>query len=290
MLCWRARIAIVGTAAALCMPVLTASGPAFAKPKGFRATSVARMKPARGQDVEGRLDYGHHRLRIDRGNDTTSIVDLKTGAFTMIHHPLRAYAVLSLERMKRERDEARQQTLARIEKMPPGTRNRLRAQMAAQDAAMSENLRLKATGASERVDDQLCRVVRWSSPQGQGQACLKTLKDTSAKDWRGASLKAFAKDADAFRAQLRSAGIGSGALALPVLLLAQDGFPLRIVERIRFGASMIESTTEYKALTPRTFPAAHFQPPKDYRERDFSALMAAMQSVGRDAKRALRHR
>lgn len=251
-------------------PVLPIS---FAKPTststlGFSLISTTQSGPTPARS--GRLLYGYHHVRIDQGDRTSAIVDLRTGEFTLLVHAARAFARVSVEQMKAQRAAARKRTLDHIETLPPRTRALIRAQMRAQDKALTASIRLQTTQKTATVDGRRCRIATWTSPQEQGEACI-------ASDGP-VDLAPFMADARAFQRRLREAGLGSGALALPILLLAPHGLAVRLETTVRLGTTEIRSSTTYRELRTHAVAAGDFRPPPGYQQTDLAALTAGGQA------------
>ncbi|MEM7674451.1 MAG: hypothetical protein AAF449_00450 [Myxococcota bacterium] len=232
-------------------------------PNGFEVRSKTWIgdRPAR----TGRVRYGHHHLRIDQGNETTAIVDLHSGSFTMVMHARKAYTSVSIAQMKAQRAASRTRALAEIERMPPKTRDMLVAQMKAQDAAMTRTANVEVGTQTRKILGQACRQTTWTSPQGRGSACLHMTPpiDTSA----------FQADARIFERRLRASGIGTGALALPLLMLGPHGFAVRTEEESPFGPTQVKTKTDYYDGKAKYFSEETFRPPRGYQKLSVDQLM-----------------
>ena len=138
--------------------------------------------------------------------------------------------------------------------------------MQAQDEALTAPMKLEATGQTDTLDGTACRTVAWTSPQERGRACVAKSGPVD--------IQSFRADGRTFRARLRAAGLGTGALALPLLLLAPEGLALRVETHVRLGAAEIRTTTQYRKLRPASFERSHFLPPPDYQRVDIASLTA----------------
>jgi len=187
----------------------------------------------------------------------------------MVVHARKAFTTLSIDQMKAQRAAMRARAKAEIDRMPPKTRDVLIAQMQAQDAAMMRPAKVEVGSTTRTVAGHPCRVTTWTSPQDQGRACLRVTPpiDTTA----------FRADARAFAQRLSQANLGTGALALPLIILAPHGFPARIEQASQFGPTRIETKTDYFDWKAIVFKKDAFAPPKGYRKLRFDQLMAAPQ-------------
>ena len=241
-------------------PRLAVSQPAgtHAKnPPGFVAVTAAKTDGKTA--ISGRLAYGHHRIRVDVGEQTSSIVDLRSAEFVMVLHEARVFARTTLAQMKAHRARVRAQALAEIDKLPPAARRILRAQMDQQDIALTRVLAVQDTAESDRVNGMKCRQVRWTSAVETGEACLAT-------DVPGVDLSGLQADARAFAERLAAAGLGTEAVALPVVTLAPRGLAVRVRTTTRLGQTQAASVTTLQSLEPASPAVSHFSPPATYRQ------------------------
>ncbi len=239
--------------------------------KGFGAETV-QTSPGK-PETKGRYDYADRRLRIDQDGRTSAIVDMRTGDMVMILHPQQVYTRITLADMKVRRDEMRKQVRARLAKMPPAMRARLQQQLDEQDAAVKRPVALTWTKKTETVDGLSCRVVGWTSPQDQGQACV-------TRSVPKVDLSPFREASAGLGERLAAADLGTAALSTPALLLAREGFPLWTRSTLKLGDQSIETTTRFVGLAARRYPRERFRAPKDYREVAFEAFVAAGQARG----------
>jgi hypothetical protein len=223
------------------------------------------------QDSE--MYFQDHKLRVDNTDGTSVIIELPTGGFSFIDHNKKVVATATIDELVKMKDDMKAQMRAQLAKAPPEVRAKIEKQMDEQEAAMKADLKLVKTKKTEKVAGASCEVVTWTAPDGDGEACL------AAKP--GADIAEFKKDSIALGKKLSEKGAGKGATSMPLLQLAEAGFPMRTKRTLSMGPQKIDTITEIKEIKDQKVDPAKFTPPADYTKKTFQELMQmAMQPSG----------
>lgn len=246
-------------ALAIAVPAAASAG-WYAKQSHATAGAPAAAK-ARTSD----MFYGHHKLRIDNPDNSSVIIDLVSGDFTMIDHSRKMYATVTLDELVKMQNEMLAQMKAQLPKMPPEVRTQIEAQIKKQEEAQKADLKIKATKKTDTVAGAKCSVFTWTAPDGDVEACMatKTKVDTSA----------FRSDAKKLAKKLKKSGVGAGGASMVLLQVADRGFPLRTVRKMSMGGQTMSATSEILEMKTQDVPKTKVAPPKGYKKEDFKKLM-----------------
>lgn len=238
---------------------------AAAPPASWTATQT-HFDPSGNEVMRSRWDYAGHHVRIE-GQGRAMVIDLKSGAFTVMMHDARRWARVSLDELIQMRDRMKADLTERMKELPPAMRSQLQAQLEAQVEAARKPLAPRATGVREEIDGLSCEVFRWSRPEGDGSACIATEV--------GVDVSGFRSDIVALNEKLTALSAGGAADSMVVLQLGDRGFPLRTRQTIQLGASTQEIESRFSNIAASKLTAADFAPPDAYRRVPLEELMAA---------------
>ncbi|MBK6683533.1 MAG: DUF4412 domain-containing protein [Deltaproteobacteria bacterium] len=217
------------------------------------------------QDSE--MYYEDHKLRIDNPDKTSVVVELGTGGFTFIDHGKKLVATATLDELIKLRDEMMGQMRAQLKAAPPEVRTQIEKSLDDQDKAMKSDPKMEKTAKTDKVAGISCQIYTWKAPDGDGEACLA--------DKPGVDMGDFRKDATALGKKLAAMGVGRGATSVPLLQLADYGFPMKNKRTMSMGAQTMEMTTEIKELKSQKVGGDKFTIPADYQKKTFKELMMA---------------
>lgn len=222
-------------------------------------------QPGKETSQTSDMYYDDHRLRID-SPDTSMVINLQTGALTVIDAERKQYAEITLEELLGLRDKTIAQMRSQLDALPPEIKAQIEKQIEAQEKASKEDLKLTKTGKSETVAGHGCDVYTWSTAEGDGEACIAKKLPVDMKD--------FQKDALALRSRLQAKGSGTQAASLAILQLASHGFPVRTRQSMQMGQQKVVSETELVKIQSMKVPADKLKAPAGYQKRDFEQMMS----------------
>ncbi|MEQ8272230.1 MAG: DUF4412 domain-containing protein [Deltaproteobacteria bacterium] len=238
-----------------------AASTAFA---GWTAKQSHTMGDKGGKQMS-QMAYGHHKLRVDNPDQTTIIIDLLSGDFTMVDHGKKQFASVTLEELVKMQNEMIAQMRAQLPNMPENVRKTIEAQLEKQEKARKADLSVKKTGKKDKVAGRTCQIYTWEGPEGEVEACMSAKVDVD--------VSAFRNDAKKLAAKLKKAGVGAGAASMVLLQVADYGFPLRTKRTMMLGPQAIASTTEVQEMKKDNAPASNFTAPKAYKKLGFKEMM-----------------
>jgi hypothetical protein len=96
---------------------------------------------------------------------------------------------------------------------------------------MKSDPKMEKTAKTDKVAGISCQIYTWKAPDGDGEACLA--------DKPGVDMGDFRKDATALGKKLAAMGVGRGATSVPLLQLADYGFPMKNKRTMSMGAQTI---------------------------------------------------
>lgn len=217
------------------------------------------------QDSE--MYYEDHKLRIDNPDKTTVLVEMGSGNFTFIDHGKKMVATATLDELIKLRDEMMTQMRAQLKAAPPEIRSQIEKSLDDQDKAMKQDPKLEKSGKTDKIAGVACQIYTWKAPDGDGEACMA--------DKPGVEMGDFRKDAAGLGKKLSAMGVGKSATSVPLLQLAEYGFPMKNKRTMSMGPQTMEMTTEIKELKAQKVGADKFSTPADYQKKTFKELMMA---------------
>lgn len=234
---------------------------------GFTAKQTSRSTGAgQTRTQSATMTFDKDVLRIDQDGDTTVIVEFGTGKFTFLSHPKKQHASITVEEMLAMRDKGIAQMKAQLASLPPEVRKQAedRIKQLESPAPAASRPNPKATGAKDKVNGYECAVYKWSSPEGENEACLATKV--------GADIKAFGTAT--VRLSDRLDKLGGPVPGMAMLQLAKTGFPVRLKRSTTMaGGPTIETVEEFSELTEKKIDPAQFAIPAGYTATDLASLM-----------------
>lgn len=211
-----------------------AAGLVLLAPAQARAGWHARfsLKGDHQPPLESHIYYEAGRLRLERPEGAL-ILGLADGTITTVSHEAGTWTTTSLDELATLHGETRR----------------------AGASAASAPLQQEAGAKSVTVGSFTCDVRTWKTQAAEGELC--------SSESLGADLGRFPAEMASFAQRLGRAG--DTPLARALFDLAQEGFPVRSVQRVRFGPRTLEKTL--LSIESANVPPSLFLPPAGYAER-----------------------
>ncbi|NJK89027.1 MAG: DUF4412 domain-containing protein [Myxococcales bacterium] len=234
---------------------------------GWTATQRHRG-PEGSPTASSKLTYGHHKLRIE-DTDRVVIVDLADGAMTYVDRQSRTWASISLAELVRKRDEKLEELKAKIDELPENLKRQFKEDLERQRALDKKAPELKQTNERDVVSGYACRVVRWTSSDGEGTACVSTEIPVD--------LSAFQQDVKALGQKLIEVGASGTTASMDFLRLSDDGFPVRTRQQIRLAPGQtVQTETVFEGVQSATVEPSMVSPPDEFQRVSFESLMQSI--------------
>lgn len=220
-----------------------------------------------GRTQQAQVTYGHHRLKIENG-DQTMFIDLRSGDMTFVHVSSQRYATVTLEELVRMQNQALAQMESQLDALPPALQADVRAQLDAQRKAAGEPLKVQKSERTRTVEGRRCRVHTWRTVDGDGQACI------AEKD--PIDLGSYRDDARKLKARLLQTQAGGTRSNMVFLELATYGFPLETEQTLKMGPRSISTTVAFTDLKSVEVSEAAMSPPTSYTKVSFKEMMGTI--------------
>jgi hypothetical protein len=243
------------------LSLILAPATASAAGGGWYARQVDKS-PGEGRGGQGaEIFYQGGKIRIDQGQDTTVIYDMRSGLMTVLTHREKSYLQQTLEDLAKMRDGMMKQLKAQLPQMPPAVRAQLEPKLKQMEAGVLDENKPKATGKKSKVGTYGCEIYSWSSEGNSGEFCLTRELD--------AHLKEFAKDTEVLAKKLAELKLGGaqGPGGFTMLEMARSGFPVRTHTKLTFNNQTIESISEVEEFKPMAIAADKFAIPAGYTKK-----------------------
>jgi hypothetical protein len=243
--------------------VATALAPSVAQ-AGWVATQTSKSLGA-GTPIPqvSKLAYEKNFFRIDNPDETSVILDLASGKVTLLSHKKKLFAAMSLDDIKKQRDEYLAKARSQLPSMDAQTRATVEAHLAEiEGRAKKEDLKLNPTGTKDKVAGYDCAVFRWTSRDGDGEACIAARPPID--------VVAFTKDMLRLADRVGNAGGGVGG---SFSALGKHGFPMRTKQTMMNGSTMLDVVTEITELKEQKVEGTRFHVPGDYKPSDAQTVM-----------------
>ena len=224
---------------------------------GWYARQTERATPAGGtaQEMRSEIYYENGKMRVDQGERSTIIYDLRAGRFTMLSHPDKVYLSQSVEEMMVMREQILVQAKAQLAKLPPEARPAAEAQLKQIEGRQTEAARPKPTGKSAKHGSFACEIYTWTGEEDDGEVCL------SQKT--GVDLADFTRDTTALSEKLVRLG-GGKAAGLAMLETARFGFPVYTKRTLKMSGRDVATESQLLEIKAMKVPADRFDVPKGY--------------------------
>lgn len=212
---------------------------------------------------QSEVTYSRHRLQI-RDEARTVILELGSGAMIYVDPASEQWARVTLEQLVAMRDAKLAELEERIRALPPELQAQFREQLEAQKRADQQHPQLVRTDRTETVSGYACRVHRWRTPEGSGEACIARELPVD--------MSSFRQDVEALGTRLVQVGAGRTIGSMDFLRLGEEGFPVRTQQRVELAPGQtVEATSVFGDFG--SIPPTELKPPAEYREVDFQTLM-----------------
>ncbi|MEO1232887.1 MAG: hypothetical protein AAFZ18_28735 [Myxococcota bacterium] len=235
-----------------------------ARPSGWSAVQDSRTVGS--QIVQtAKVTYGHHRLRVDHPGQRL-ILDLSSGALTIVNLRDRTFSEISMEGLVELRESQEKEVRKGLTKMPPEIRAQMEAQLEDAARAARRSLDAKDTGETRKQGGLTCSVFAWTTDQASGTACI-------AQKGLPFDPSVFRKDSLQLARKMERMGAGNAATSMAVLQLGEHGFPLVIDQTMTIGAQQLSVASTFTKLERSAAPKAYFEAPSGFTRRSFETMM-----------------
>ncbi|MCK6548063.1 DUF4412 domain-containing protein [Myxococcota bacterium] len=213
-----------------------------------------------------KLAYEKNFFRIDNPDDTSVILDLASGKVSLLNHKKKLFAAMTLDDIKKQRDDYLAKARAQLPSMDAQTRATVEAHLAEiEGRTKKDEMKLNPTGAKDKVAGYECTVFRWTSRQGDGEACIAAKPPLD--------VVAFTKDMLRLADRLEAIGGGGGVGSFSTL--GKQGFPMRTRQTMMNGSTVLDVVTEITELKEQKVDGTRFHVPGDYKASDAQTVMTA---------------
>jgi hypothetical protein len=207
-------------------------------------------------------------LRMDPDKDSTVVIDMIGGKFSVISHKDKKHASVTIEELVQMQQQTVVQMKAQLgnPQMPPEIKKQLEAQIAELDSPAKPEATPKATGKKDKVNGYDCSIFTWKQMGRDHEACIATKVGVDVKEFAGSAVKLTERFTKA------SNGKG-GSNMFAMIELAKHGFPVRMKQTIVQGATTMEAIQEMREIKAEKIEAAKFEIPAGYEKSDIQSVM-----------------